>query len=89
MDGWTDGRMDGWTDGRMDGRTDGQTNIPCILQDIIPLGPLPKKPRASNPAGFHAMSSRESPLGQVPQARTPRPTPKEKFGWTALFQINK
>ena len=23
-------------------RTDGQ-NIPCILQDIVPLGPLPKK----------------------------------------------
>ena len=24
----------------MDGRTDGQ-NIPCILHDIVPLGPLP------------------------------------------------
>ena len=36
------GRMDGWTDGR----TDGRTYIifsPCVLQDIGPLGPLPKK----------------------------------------------
>ena len=35
---------DGWTDGRKDGRTDGRTsgNSPCVLQDIGPLGPLPK-----------------------------------------------
>ena len=32
-------------DGRTDGRTEGQTsgNSPCVLQDIGPLGPLPKK----------------------------------------------
>ena len=34
------GRMDG----RTDGRTDGHKKIhPCVLQDIGPLGPLPKK----------------------------------------------
>ena len=32
------------TDGRMYGRTDGRKEIhPCVLQDIGPLGPLPKK----------------------------------------------
>ena len=35
-----DGRTDGWTDGRMDGH---RTIHPCVLQDIGPLGPLPKK----------------------------------------------
>ena len=30
--------------GRMDVRTDGRKEIyPCVLQDISPLGPLPKK----------------------------------------------
>ena len=30
--------------GRTDGRTDGRPEIPpCVLQDIGPLGPLPKK----------------------------------------------
>ena len=30
--------------GRMDVRTDGRLEIhPCVLQDIGPLGPLPKK----------------------------------------------
>ena len=30
--------------GRTDGRTDGRMEIhPCVLQDIGPLGPLPKK----------------------------------------------
>ena len=38
-DGWTEGRMEG----RKDGRTDGRLEIPpCVLQDIGPLGPLPK-----------------------------------------------
>ena len=31
---------------RKDGRTDGRLEIPpCVLQDIGPLGPLPKKDR--------------------------------------------
>ena len=31
-------------DGRTDGRKDGRLEIPpCVLQDIGPLGPLPKK----------------------------------------------
>ena len=34
------------TDGQTARRTDGQ-NIPCILQDIVPLGPLPKKDKSS------------------------------------------
>ena len=35
---------DGRTDGRTEGRTDGRLEIPpCVLQDIGPLGPLPKK----------------------------------------------
>ena len=46
MDVRTDGQMDVRTDGQMDvhtyGRKDG-LNIPCILQDIVPLGPLPKR----------------------------------------------
>ena len=34
----------GQMDGREDGRTDGRLEIPpCILQDIGPSGPLPKK----------------------------------------------
>ena len=33
----------GWTNGRIGyGRTDKQ-NIPCILDDIVPRGPLPKE----------------------------------------------
>ena len=32
------------TGGGTDGRTDGRMEIPpCVLQDIGPLGPLPKK----------------------------------------------
>ena len=35
---------DGRAEGRKDGRTDGRLEItPCVLQDIGPLGPLPKK----------------------------------------------
>ena len=42
--GGTDGRTDGQTDGRTDRRKDGRLEIhPCVLQDIGPLGPLPKK----------------------------------------------
>ena len=38
------GGTDGRTEGRMDGRKDGHLEIPpCVLQDIGPLGPLPKK----------------------------------------------
>ena len=38
------GGGDGRTEGRTDGRTDGRMEIPpCVLQDIGPLGPLPKK----------------------------------------------
>ena len=34
----------GGMDGRTDGRTDGCLEIhPCVLQDLGPLGPLPKK----------------------------------------------
>ena len=33
----------GGGDGRMDGQTDGHLEIPpCVLQDIGPMGPLPK-----------------------------------------------
>ena len=34
------GRTEGWRDGRKDGRFE---IPPCVLQDIGPLGPLPKK----------------------------------------------
>ena len=38
------GRTYGRTDVRTYGRTDGRLEIhPCVLQDIGPLGPLPKK----------------------------------------------
>ena len=34
----------GGTEGRTEGRKDGRLEIhPCVLQDIGPLGPLPKK----------------------------------------------
>ena len=34
----------GGMDGKTEGRTDGRLEIPpCVLQDIGPLGPLPKK----------------------------------------------
>ena len=39
------GGMNGRMDGRTDGRKDRRKEIhPCVLQDIGPLGPLPKKP---------------------------------------------
>ena len=39
-----DGRTEGRKDGRTEGRKDGRLEIPpCVLQDIGPLGPLPKK----------------------------------------------
>ena len=42
--GGGDGRKDGRKDGRTEGRADGRLEItPCILQDIGPLGLLPKK----------------------------------------------
>ena len=41
--GWG-GQTDGRTDGQTEGRTDGRFKIsPCVLQEIGPLGPLPKK----------------------------------------------
>ena len=42
--GGTDRQTDGRTEGRKDRRTYGRLEIPpCVLQDISPLGPLPKK----------------------------------------------
>ena len=42
--GQKDGRTDGWKDGWKDRRIGGRLEIPpCVLQDIGPLGPLPKK----------------------------------------------
>ena len=36
--------LDSQWEGKTDGRTDGRLEItPCVLQDIGPLGPLPKK----------------------------------------------
>ena len=44
--GGGDGRKDGWKDGQKGGRKDGHLEIPpCVLKDIGPLGPLPKKHR--------------------------------------------
>ena len=40
------GGMDGWKDGWKDAPKDGRTDVwkfPRVLQDIGPLGPLPKK----------------------------------------------
>ena len=38
------GALGGGTDGRTDVRKDGRLEIhPCVLLDIGPLGPLPKK----------------------------------------------
>ena len=38
------GKVQGGTYGRTYVRTDGRKEIhPCVLQDIVPLGPLPKK----------------------------------------------
>ena len=39
-DGWKDGRTEGQTEGQMDERLE---IPPCVLQDIGPLGPLPKE----------------------------------------------
>ena len=40
---WEFEKSEAWG-GRMYGRTDGRKEIhPCVLQDIGPLGPLPKK----------------------------------------------
>ena len=44
LDGPQGGGTDGRTNGRTEGRKDGRLKIPpCVLQDIGPLGPLPKK----------------------------------------------
>ena len=48
---------------RTDGRTDGRLEIPpCVLQDIGPLGPLPKKAR------YTAKQSRTVGQGRKPLA---------------------
>ena len=40
---WVLGGPQGGTEGRTEGRKDGRLEIPpCVLQDIGPLGPLPK-----------------------------------------------
>ena len=39
-----------------DGRTDGRMEIPpCVLQDIGPLGPLPKKGQRHSPTKFSTL----------------------------------
>ena len=49
---------DGRKDGRTEGRKDGRLEIPpCILQDISPLGPLPKKYFQVNPPDILIMHS--------------------------------
>ena len=41
---WGGGQTEGRKDRRTEGRKDGRLEIPpCVLQDIGPLGPLPKK----------------------------------------------
>ena len=50
MDGRTDRWMEEWTDGWMDGKMDRWIDehleiYPCALQNIGPLGPLPKHGR--------------------------------------------
>ena len=58
-----DGRMEGWKDGRTDGRMEIH---PCVLQDIGPLGPLPKKDGVCiSPSSF-----RWGEVGQKNVART-------------------
>ena len=47
MDRHTDEWMDVWTDGHTAEDTDGQTDSSCVLQDFVPLGPLPKSVRWS------------------------------------------
>ena len=43
-------------DGRMEGRTDGRLEIhPCVLQDIGPLGALPKKNKSSKDRTWSAV----------------------------------
>merc|ERR1712148_68399 len=45
-------RRGGRTYGRTDVRTDGRKEIhPCVLQDIGPLGPLPKKQKTLTKTG--------------------------------------
>ena len=49
-------RGGGRTDVRTDGRTDGRMEIhPCVLQDIGPLGPLPKKNKSSKDRTWSAV----------------------------------
>ena len=45
----------GGTYGRKDSRTEGQMsgNSPCVLQDIGPLGPLPKKEEKEKEEKIH------------------------------------
>ena len=64
----------GGTEGRTDGRT--SRNPPCVLQDIGPLGPLPKKEERVNDGdeelviqGSHMVSSTQCPAGSGPVKR--------------------
>ena len=55
--------------GRKDGRKDGRLEIPpCVLQDIGPLGPLPKK-----------LSMIDRPTNQPMDLLTDRPTHKAGY----------
>ena len=54
-------------DGPKDGRTDGRLEIPpCVLQDIGPLGPLPKKEEELVIQGSHMVSGTRCPAGSDP-----------------------
>ena len=48
----------GWMggDGRMEVRMDGQTDSPCVLQDFVPSGPLPKSHWLHCPCHLHTIS---------------------------------
>ena len=53
-------------DGRTDGRTDGRMEIhPCVLQDIGPLGPLPKKDREKWAVGVYMEMAAASGSGSM------------------------
>ena len=71
--GWPTGG-DGPKDGRTEGRKDGRLEIhPCVLQDIGPLGPLPKK----DPKGA-AQTRPKGTRGKDAQGRTKGPQGEPK-----------
>ena len=79
-------------DGRTDGRKDGHLEIhPCVLQDIGPLGPLPKKgcPRLSLLIFNHFLCKNSKSPGKSPNIPREKPQCSWEKPQYPRYGINK